>query len=130
MPADLLPCPFCGSQPVTRVDAERQIYSVECPKCVTVGFYNHFRFGCMADCKWNERANTMVEKIPSHNSDYDAPQETAEEIDTDTQPRQPKMPPFKDVVQEFFNNPNCESDPRDSRVLSRFYDCICRNIGQ
>ena len=66
MPADLLPCPFCGSQPVTRTDAARQIYSVECPKCVSVGFHNHFRFGCMADAQWNERANTMEEKILQH----------------------------------------------------------------
>lgn len=66
MPADFLPCPFCGSQPVTRTDAQRQIYSVECPKCVSVGFHNHFRFGCMADVQWNERANTMEEKILQH----------------------------------------------------------------
>jgi hypothetical protein len=40
----------------------------------------------------------------------------------------PKLPPFNECVKVFFNEPGCESDPRDSRLLSRFYDCIQRQL--
>jgi phage FluMu protein Com len=48
-----LPCPFCGSQPIRVI--EQDVLSVDCPNCVSVGFYNHVRFGCMADDQWNTR---------------------------------------------------------------------------
>jgi hypothetical protein len=40
----------------------------------------------------------------------------------------PKLPPFKVCLSAFFTEPCCESDPRDSRLLSRFYDCIRRQL--
>jgi Zn-finger nucleic acid-binding protein len=50
----LLPCPFCGSEAERRTGQDMVI--VRCPKCVSVGFYNHVRLGCLADARWNERA--------------------------------------------------------------------------
>jgi len=64
MSAEHLPCPFCGSQPVRKVD--RDILTVSCPNCLSVGFSNHVRFGCMADAQWNERADIVEEKILQH----------------------------------------------------------------
>lgn len=55
------PCPFCGGQPVRKV--ERDILTVSCPNCVSVGFSNHVRFGCMSDSSWNRRANTSENDI-------------------------------------------------------------------
>ena len=49
----LKPCPFCGAEP--RRTVKGQILSVECTNCVSVGFHNHIRLGCLADSKWNER---------------------------------------------------------------------------
>ncbi len=40
----------------------------------------------------------------------------------------PKLPPFNECISAFFAEPCCESDPRDSRLLSRFYDCIQRQL--
>jgi len=54
MNPDLLDCPFCGGRPERGVN--NNIVSVKCPRCVSVGFHNHVRFGCQADAKWNERA--------------------------------------------------------------------------
>jgi hypothetical protein len=53
------PCPFCGSIPIRLV--ERDVLSVECPKCVSVGFHNHVRFGCLADTLWNSREHDSDE---------------------------------------------------------------------
>jgi len=50
---DLLPCPFCGSEPVREV--VRDVLSIRCPQCVSVGFSNHVRLGCLADAQWNDR---------------------------------------------------------------------------
>ena len=54
MEEKLKPCPFCGTKP--RRTVKGQILSVECPNCVSVGFHNHVRLGCLADSQWNERA--------------------------------------------------------------------------
>jgi hypothetical protein len=51
---DLKPCPFCGSLPTRKVVHDR--LSVECPNCVSVGFHNHVRLGCLADQQWDNRA--------------------------------------------------------------------------
>lgn len=56
----LLPCPFCGSIPVRKVSNE--ILSITCPNCVSIGFHNHIRFGCLADSQWNNRVNILEEK--------------------------------------------------------------------
>ena len=53
MEEKLKPCPFCGSEP--RRTVKNQRLSVECPQCVSVGFHNHVRLGCLADSQWNER---------------------------------------------------------------------------
>ena len=50
----LLDCPFCGGRPERFV--KNDILFVKCPRCVSVGFHNHVRFGCQADAEWNERA--------------------------------------------------------------------------
>jgi hypothetical protein len=52
--SELKPCPFCGSAPTRLV--EKDVLSVECPRCVTVGFHNHVRFGCIAESLWNSRS--------------------------------------------------------------------------
>jgi hypothetical protein len=49
----LLSCPFCGSKP--RREVKNDILIIECPSCVSVGFRNHVRFGCLADEEWNTR---------------------------------------------------------------------------
>jgi hypothetical protein len=50
---DLLPCPFCGCKPKRFVNNE--ILHVQCPNCISIGFHNHYRFGCRADDEWNTR---------------------------------------------------------------------------
>ena len=57
--SELKPCPFCGSAPVRLV--EKDVLSVECPECVTVGFHNHVRFGDLADTLWNSRETNNEE---------------------------------------------------------------------
>lgn len=49
----LLGCPFCGKKPRRMV--VKDILIVQCSQCVSVGFRNHIRFGCLADAKWNGR---------------------------------------------------------------------------
>lgn len=68
MPAEYLPCPFCGNQPVREVMHDR--LSVYCPNCVSVGFHIHVRLGCMADSSWNKRAGQVDEnlKLPTTNN--------------------------------------------------------------
>ena len=51
--SELKPCPFCGSQPSRKVEGD--ILSVCCENCVSVGFHNHVRHGCIADAQWNTR---------------------------------------------------------------------------
>lgn len=62
---DLKPCPFCGTQP--RRYISHDILNVECPNCVSVGFHNHVRLGCLADEEWNTREATGSEKTPCNN---------------------------------------------------------------
>lgn len=50
---ELLPCPFCGDTP--RREVKNDILIIECPSCVSVGFHNHVRLGCLADDQWNTR---------------------------------------------------------------------------
>jgi len=50
---DLLPCPFCGSEPERFINNE--ILHVKCPNCISIGFHNHVRLGCRADTEWNTR---------------------------------------------------------------------------
>jgi len=57
---EYLPCPFCGSQPERKIKGGR--LEVFCPQCVSVRFANHVRYGCIADSKWNERADIKEEK--------------------------------------------------------------------
>jgi len=59
--SDYKPCPFCGSQPVRRV--EGTLLSVYCPQCVTVGFRNHTDLGCLADNEWNTRTRKKYERL-------------------------------------------------------------------
>ena len=56
---ELLPCPFCGTKPIREIS--NTILSVRCPKCVSVGFHTHIRFGCLADTKWNTRTLSSKE---------------------------------------------------------------------
>jgi hypothetical protein len=51
--SELKPCPFCGSAPTRLV--EKDVLSVECPRCAFVGFHNHVKFGDLADTLWNSR---------------------------------------------------------------------------
>jgi hypothetical protein len=51
--SELKPCPFCGSAPTRLVEGD--VLSVGCPRCVTVEFHNHVRFGDLADSLWNSR---------------------------------------------------------------------------
>ena len=55
--SELLPCPFCGSKPVRRVSND--ILSINCPECISVGFHNHIRLGCLADEEWNTRKDNQ-----------------------------------------------------------------------
>ena len=50
---DLKPCPFCGSKPERRVT--NNVLHVTCPNCVSIGYHNHVRLGCLADHEWNTR---------------------------------------------------------------------------
>ena len=52
-PHKLLNCPFCGTEPKRYVS--NNILHIECPECVSVGFHNHVRLGCLADSQWNRR---------------------------------------------------------------------------
>jgi len=56
---ELLPCPFCGTKPIREIS--NNILRVRCPKCVSVGFHTHIRFGCLADTKWNTRTLSSKE---------------------------------------------------------------------
>lgn len=49
----LKPCPFCGALPIREVSGDR-LY-IHCPNCVSVGFCNHIKLGCLADNQWNNR---------------------------------------------------------------------------
>ncbi len=64
--SDLKTCPFCGSLPTRKVVRDR--LSVECPNCVSVGFHNHIRLGCLADQQWNNRTEDVAVHSTSNNT--------------------------------------------------------------
>ena len=57
MSVEIKPCPFCGTLPVREIN--RDVLSVSCPNCVSVGFHSHVRFGCQADAEWGQRAKAL-----------------------------------------------------------------------
>jgi len=59
MNKEVKPCPFCGSEPITTF--KNNIFGVECPQCVSVGFYNHKSYGCLAETQWNKRIDYYYE---------------------------------------------------------------------
>ena len=69
MNEEKLPCPFCGSQPKREV--ERDVLRVYCPNCVSVGFHNHVRLGCLADEQWNIRTPIAQQQLYDANAQSD-----------------------------------------------------------
>jgi len=85
----LKPCPFCGEDPIREV--RNNILTVHCPQCVSVGFHNHVRLGCLADTQWNNRAKIAPSTLDEVRKEFEEMRQGFADIKLSEKAREDKV---------------------------------------